>query len=170
MTTKVEKQAQQDATEYAAAYMAYGEGAGTRRKLIEGTVEYKMQFVPGYREAFEKAHGSQNMAKHAELAKKQSRRKTANEAVTRNTKALVSGKYENVNTSIIIAGAVAYVLHKTGHDKTVIAYSKKQYHAGKDQVKKTTKELRQRFRRCNKPTPEPSNGGGDGKVHRITDV
>ena len=54
-TNKLHKQAEADAAEYAGAYMAVGEGAGNRRKLIEGTVDYKMEFVPGYREAFQNA-------------------------------------------------------------------------------------------------------------------
>lgn len=162
----VTKEAHKDAVEYAAAYMAYGEGAGTRRKLIEGTVDYKMEFVPGYRDAFVKEHERQNMAKHAKNAKVAHRTKAVNSSIKRNTQAVVNGKYENLNTGILIVGAIGYALHKTGHDKTVIAFSKKQYKEGK----KKAKELRQRFRKGNKPTPPPSNGGGDNKVHRITKI
>lgn len=156
----VQKQAKKDANEYAAAYMAYGDGAGTRRKLIEGTVDYKMHHIPGYAEAFTKESQGQDMAAHAKAAKNADRRKTVNTAVARNTKAVVSGKYENINTGILLVGVVAVILHKTGHDKTVIEFTKKKY-----------KTLRQRFQKT-PPAPKAREGeaSDDGKVYRITDV
>lgn len=159
MTTNrnVQKQAQKDAHEYAAAYMAYGEGAGTRRKLIEGTVGYKAEFVPGYREAFEAEHSAQNMEQHAKNAKTSNRAKSVNKVVTRNTKALVAGKYENASTGLIIIGAIGYGLHATGLDKPVIDFTKKQY-----------KKARQRFRKG--PKVASTNGKSDDNVHVITDL
>lgn len=166
---KVERQARRDAEEYAGAYMAYGEGAGTRRKLIEGTVAYKMEMVPGYREAFTREHERQNMVKHAKNAKVANRTKAVNRSIKRNTRAAVTGKYENLNTGVLIVGAIGYALHKTGHDKTVIAFGKKQYAEGKKKAKKLRRDLRQRYSKHPK-TPSASNGGGDDNVHRITDI
>lgn len=158
MNSSVTKQARKDAYEYAAAYMSYGEGAGTRRKLIEGTVDYKMHFVPGYREEFAKASEQQNMAKHAKTAKVDGRRKAINQTVARNTKAVVSGKYENVNTGILFVGAVAVILHKTGYDKKLVAGAKKK-----------AKQARQYFRKTG-PKPAPKKKATDGTVYSITDV
>ena len=157
MTSSIAKQAQKDAYEYAAAYMSYGEGAGTRRKLIEGTVEYKMHTVPGYRDAFYQASEKQDMAKHAKVAQSTNRRKTVNQAVTRNTKAALTGKYENVNTGILFVGAVAVLLHKTGYDKKLYAGAKKK-----------AKQARQYFRKTG-PKPAPKHTK-DNNVHVITEV
>ena len=157
----VQKQAAKDAHEYAAAYMAYGEGAGTRRKLIEGTVGYKAEFVPGYREAFEAEHSAQNMEKHAKNAKTTHRAKAVNKAVARNTRALTSGKYENASTGLVIIAAIGYGLHATGLDKPLIDLTKTQY-----------KKARQRFRKGPKvnQTDLKATKQDDDGVYRITDV
>lgn len=157
-TKNIQRQAQKDAYEYAAAYMAYGEGAGTKRKLIEGTVNYKMATIPGYREQFEAAAARQNMDAHAKNAKKQNRRRDANTAIARNAKAVVSGKYENVNTGLLAVGAIGYVLYKTGYDKKLVEFGKKK-----------AKQIRQRYQKHVKPEPSKTSNGDD-KVHRITDV
>lgn len=157
----VQKQAAKDAHEYAAAYMSYGEGAGTRRKLIEGTVGYKAEFVPGYREAFEREHSGQNMEKHAKNAKNAHRTKAVVNSVNRNTRALATGKHENMSTGLLILGAGAYLLHATGHDKTVIDFTKKQ-----------VKKAKRRFGKKKHAGPsgaKPSQQGPDG-VYRITNI
>lgn len=61
----VDRDAAKDAKEFARAYMFYGEGAGTRRKLIGKSVESKQKNVPGYRQAFEKHYAEQDMSRHA---------------------------------------------------------------------------------------------------------
>lgn len=132
----VQKQAQRDATEYARAHMSYGEGAGTRRKLIYGTVEYKMKTVPGYETAFYKAAEHQDMAQFAKEAKKAERRRAVNTAVSRNTKALLSGKYENVNTALLVVGTATYFAHRYDIDKKVWQAAKSKYQDYKFQFKK----------------------------------
>ena len=163
MTTSrsVQKQAAKDAHEYAAAYMAYGEGAGNRRKLIEGTVGYKAEFVPGYREAFEREHSAQNMEQHAKKAKSSHRTKAVVNSVNRNTRALATGKHENASTGILIAAALAYGLHQTGLDKPLIDFTKKQY-----------TKARKRFRKSPKPagTSGKASGPGADGTYRITDI
>lgn len=160
-TRSVQKQAAKDAHEYAAAYMAYGEGAGTRRKLIEGTVGYKAEFVPGYREAFEREHSAQNMEKHAKNAKGAQRTKAVVNSVNRNTRAIASGKHENMSTGLLIIGAAGYLLHKTGHDKTVLEFGKKQLKKARKRFKKVT----------NQPGPTTkARAAGDDGAYRITDV
>jgi len=65
---KVDRDAAKDAKEFARAQMFYGEGAGTRRKLINKSVEYKRNTVPGYKQAFDKHFASQDMSRHATKA------------------------------------------------------------------------------------------------------
>ncbi len=116
----VQKQAQRDAYEYAAAYMSYGEGAGTRRKLIDGTVDYKSRTVPGYQEAFSRAAAEQNMGKHAQKAQRAARNRTVRRSVERNGRAIMTGDTSNLEFWAIVIGGTAVFLHKTGGDKAII--------------------------------------------------
>lgn len=64
----VDKHARKDAREFARAKSYFGEGAGTRRKLIKQTVEAKSKNLPGYKKAFDHHLERQDMSKHAEKA------------------------------------------------------------------------------------------------------
>lgn len=68
VSRQVNKSAQKDAHEFARAKAFFGEGAGTRRKLIKQTVDAKTQRVPGYKKAFDHHLSKQDMSKHAEKA------------------------------------------------------------------------------------------------------
>lgn len=136
-TNKLHKQAEADAAEYAGAYMAVGEGAGNRRKLIEGTVDYKMEFVPGYREAFQDAHSKQDMAKHAEQARKENRRRERSQSTERNAKALMTGDMKNADLKLLLLVGGVAMAHKTGADKKVLAYGKRKVADFKQKYKKT---------------------------------
>lgn len=131
----VEKQARKDAEEFAKAYMSYGEGAGTRRKLINGTVDFKKQTVPGYAAAFEKNAQKQNMADHAKKAQKEARRKDVTQTVSRNARAIATGRHENMTTGVMIVGAIAIAMHQTGMDKAIFEAGKRKYRDVKNRVK-----------------------------------
>lgn len=64
----VDKHAKKDAQEFARAKAFYGEGAGTRRKLIKATVEGKTKHMPGYKQAFDRHLENQDPSKHASKA------------------------------------------------------------------------------------------------------
>lgn len=136
-TNKLHKQAEADAAEYAGAYMAVGEGAGNRRKLIEGTVDYKMEFVPGYREAFQDAHSKQDMAKHAEQARKENRRRERSQSTERNAKALMTGDMKNADLKLLLLVSAAALAHKSGADKKALAFGKRKVADFKRKYKKT---------------------------------
>lgn len=122
---KFMKEARKDAFEYASAKMSYGEGAGTRRKLIESAVSYKAARIPGYADAFDQAIASQNMAKHATMAKRQRQTKDVSAAASRNIKALARGDKNGMSTPLIV-GIVAFgIAHQTGYDKKAWDYTKK---------------------------------------------
>jgi len=127
----VQKQAMRDAEAYARAYMSYGEGAGNARKLIYGTVDYKMATVPGYREAFQAASTKQDMAKMAKEAERTNRRRSINTALTRNTRAIATGRYQDVNSLLLVAGGTAYFAHRYGLDKKAYSFGKKKVAEGK---------------------------------------
>jgi hypothetical protein len=55
VSAKTSREARKDATEFAKAKMFYGEGAGTRRKLIKAKVEAKAGKDPNYKNPYIRA-------------------------------------------------------------------------------------------------------------------
>ena len=86
--SSVTKDAAKDAAEYAAAQMSYGEGAGTRRKLIESAVAYKIERIPGYFQAFENSMHTQDITKHVKNAKRSRKTKDIGAVTSKNIKAI----------------------------------------------------------------------------------
>lgn len=122
-TKKTMKQAQKDAKEYARAKMYYGNGAGTRRKLINNTVNQRLK-DPVYKKAFEAALSSQDMEKHVRAAKRE--RKIAN--VKEAAQGVVTGDTGNSSRGVKIAVAsiigTAGILRVTGLDRKIIGAGK----------------------------------------------
>ncbi len=106
------REASEDAKEYARAKMFYGEGAGTRRKLIKAKVEEKSKDA-GYKEAFDYALKQQDMNKHANAAKRERQTKDFNKGAKRAVKV-------GVSAAVTIGG----ILHATGYDKKLIQKGK----------------------------------------------
>lgn len=115
----VEKEARRDAQEFARSQMYYGEGAGTRRKLISATVESKSDRNDRYARAFRQELAHQDMAEHAIKARKERERHDRAQMVQRNVRGLTSGNYQNLSTGVLIVGAVAYFAHQTGIDRQI---------------------------------------------------
>jgi hypothetical protein len=69
ISRRTDRAAAKDAREFARAKMFFGEGAGTRRKLIDASVKAKSAKDPAYAKAFEKHLATQDMSKHAEKAR-----------------------------------------------------------------------------------------------------
>lgn len=72
---KTNKLARQDAEEMARAKMFYGQGAGTRRKLIKTTVDQRKRIDPAYAKAFDYHLDNQRMDVHAQKAQQERVRK-----------------------------------------------------------------------------------------------
>jgi hypothetical protein len=68
VSRKVDRDAKKDANEFARAKMFYGDGAGTRRKLIKAKVEEKSNRSSEYKKAFDEHISRQDMSKHADKA------------------------------------------------------------------------------------------------------
>lgn len=119
-----QREARRDAFEYARAAMYYGEGAGTRRKLISATVDAKAQRDPSYAAAFRQELSRQDMAEHASKARRERRRQDTGESVRRNTRALVSGNYQNAQTGIVLLILAGVAAHKTGLDAKAVEKGK----------------------------------------------
>jgi len=73
----VRRKAKKDAKEFSRAKQFYGEGAGTRRKLIKAKVEGRSKSIKDYEEAYNYYMSKQNTSKHAEKAISERRRKDA---------------------------------------------------------------------------------------------
>lgn len=132
----IEREARRDAREYARAQMYYGEGAGVRRRLIENTVQSKADRNLKYHEAFMDELEKQDMAEHAEKARKERRRKDATEMVTKNTKAIATGNYQNAQSGVLVVLVAGYFLHQTGLDKKAYEKGRELYMKAKTKVQK----------------------------------
>lgn len=75
VSAKINRDAAKDAKEYARAKQFYGEGAGTRRKLIKAKVESKSKHSASYKKAFDHHLANQDMGKHADRAVSERNRK-----------------------------------------------------------------------------------------------
>lgn len=120
----VTRDAAKDAAEFAAAKMAYGEGAGTRRKLIESAVAYKATRIPGYSQAFELALERQDIPALVKNAKRTRKLKDVGAVTGRNIRAVARGDRNGMSTPVVILLIAGTVAHKTGYDKKFLAWSK----------------------------------------------
>ena len=69
VSRRTNREAKKDAKEYTKAKMYYGEGAGTRRKLINKSVEAKAKRDPSYKKAFDAYVEGTDYAKRAQQAR-----------------------------------------------------------------------------------------------------
>jgi hypothetical protein len=135
MKTRLDKMAQHDAERWAAAEMAYGDGAGTRRKLMSAELQTKMIDIPGYWDAFDRAYNGLNMNKFAKAAVKERKALDRAAKAGKNLRALRTGNFQNLSTGVFIAAGTAYVLHATGYDKVLYQEGQKAYKKARVEVK-----------------------------------
>lgn len=135
VSRKTNRDARSDAKEFARARMFYGEGAGTRRKLIKAAVEGKSRKDPAYQRAFDHHLAKQDMSKHAEKARSERKRKNVKKSAgrgIRGTRHILNGnsQYASAATAIAVGGAL--YAHKAGIDKIVLDKGKQAYNKIKD--------------------------------------
>lgn len=78
LSRSVDRQARKDAEETARAKLFYGDGAGTRRKLIKAQVEGRSKNNSAYAKAFADHLSKQDKSKHADKAISERKRKDRN--------------------------------------------------------------------------------------------
>lgn len=122
----INKMAAADAARWAAAEMAYGEGAGTRRRLLDAELSSRWN-IPGYMDAFEGAYDKLDMDKFAKAAIKERKLADTSNYVSKNVRALVRGDVRNVSPSLLVLVAGGYFAHKQGYDKVVLQRVKVEY-------------------------------------------
>lgn len=135
VSRKTNREARKDAKEFARAKMFYGEGAGTRRKLIKAQVEGKSKKDPNYKKAFDKHLSDQDMSRHAEKARGERKRKNVKKSAgkgIRGTRHILNGnsQYASAVTAMVVGGAL--YAHKTGIDKTILKAGKDAYSKARD--------------------------------------
>ena len=114
--------AAKDAKEYARAKMFYGEGAGTRRKLIIETVKQRSK-DPLYKEEFERQLELQDMGKHAAKARAERTRKDTANKVKKTGRGLINAATGNIARASASAAAIYTVAHMTGLDQKIGEYA-----------------------------------------------
>lgn len=129
------REARKDAKEFARAKQFYGQGAGTRRKLIKATVEGKSKKSLAYKKAFDHHLANQDTSKHAAKAQSERKRKDISNSTRRGirgTSHILRGnsQYASAATAIVVGGAL--YAHKAGIDKIVLDAGKKAYKKAKD--------------------------------------
>lgn len=110
---KTDNLARKHAEEFARAKMFYGQGAGTRRKLIKATVESHKKQDPSYAKAFDHHLARQNMGEHASKARSERARKNTVATGKKTTMAVLrraTGQYGNAAAAIAVGAAgIAYL-------------------------------------------------------------
>lgn len=126
------REAKKDANEFARAKMFYGEGAGTRRKLIKATVESKAKKDPDYKKAFDHHVNNQDLGKRASQARGERRRKD----VVSKTGKTARGAYRSLTGgfgSVSMASAAvagAYLVAKNrGYDQVLANAARRTYNS-----------------------------------------
>jgi hypothetical protein len=121
VSSRTNREARKDAAEFARAKMFYGKGAGTRRKLIKGTVEAKRKKDPSYSKAFDHHLEKQDMSTHASKARRERGRKDTKERTRKTSGALARRFTGEMGTNAafvaIAATGVAYLNSPQGRAK-----------------------------------------------------
>lgn len=129
---KTNKAAKADAEEFTRAKLFYGEGAGTRRKLIKAKVEAKSKADELYKKAFDHHVAKTDLAKRAEQAAKERKRTDVKKSVKKTGKGvghILRGNSQYANTAAVASVAAAGYAHQRGLDVKVM-------NAGKDFIEK----------------------------------
>ena len=122
VSARTNREAKKDANEFTRAKMFYGEGAGTRRKLIKASVEAKASRDPSYKKAFDHHVNNTDMSKRASQARSERKRKNVANSTKKTARGvghILNGNNQYANaTAALAVGGVLYA-HKTGIDRTV---------------------------------------------------
>lgn len=121
---RTNRKAKKDAKEFAEAKMYYGEGAGTRRKLIKNRVEQRSKDLPGYSDAFNIHLENQNMDKAVSKAKRKRARTDAVNSTRKTGRGVIHAMNGNGRYASAAALAIVGAAHATGADKRLANYAK----------------------------------------------
>lgn len=134
---KTLKEASKDAEEFTRAKLFYGEGAGTRRKLIKATVETKKKRDSHYAKAFDHYVSQTNLHIRANQARRERKRKDTTGYVkktARGVKQILQGNNQYANTAALVGTAAGTYAYKKGYLSKYISKITKHDDSGKDAV------------------------------------
>lgn len=143
VSRKIDTEANKDAREFARAKMFFGDGAGTRRKLIKKSVEAKSSRDPEYKKAFDHHLDKQKLDEHATGARKE-REKTDNRLKRKQRTGFIARKLTGemgtqAAFTAAAVGGVAYLNSNKGRQHMKKAASAAKNFKNSQQAKKTTK-------------------------------
>lgn len=116
------RSAKKDADEFAKAKMFYGEGAGTRRKLIKAKVEARAKKDPEYKKAFDEALSGQDLGKRANQAKRARARADVSKSTKKTAKGIghvLRGNSQYANVTAVAAVTAGTLWYNNGGSATV---------------------------------------------------
>lgn len=119
---RLQKDAEKDAKEWAKAKAYYGEGAGTRRKLLKNALSEKMKDAD-YQREFQRFLSTQDMSKAQKSANRERKFQDTKNAIgrtARGVKNLVLGAGSATLTAVALYNAAKI----TGADKVIGRYGK----------------------------------------------
>lgn len=106
VSNKTNRQAKKDAHEFARAKLFYGEGAGTRRKLIKNKVEGKSKLDPSYKKAFDHHYAKQDLAGHTAKAISERHRKDVKNSTAKTARGVKNVMLRNGAPVSLAAAAI----------------------------------------------------------------
>src|SRR6478735_3085685 len=127
VSPKVNREARKDAEEFTRAKLFYGQGAGTRRKLIKAKVESRSAKDADYKKAFDHHVANTDFEKRESQAKGQRRRKDVVGGTAKTARGVhrsLTGGFGSVSaTAAAVAGA--YGLAKASGADRIVANAAK---------------------------------------------
>ena len=134
---KIEKMAAKDAYRLASAEMAFGEGAGTARKLINAEIDQKLLTYADtdYNDLLRLEYELLDRGKLAKKAIQNRKVLDLSAKAGQNFRAVKSGNLNNATTGVAVIIGIYMVAKKTGYDKVVEAKAKEFYKKAKTEVK-----------------------------------
>lgn len=134
-----------DAKEYTKAKSFYGEGAGTRRKLIKQKVEYNSKNIPGYKEAFDHYVKNTDMSKRASQAVRERKVKDAKNSAgkaVRGVGNILAGRMQFVGGSMLIGYTALRIGQKYGAIPSNDVLLDRAYNIGKNVMREFGNKVR----------------------------
>lgn len=121
---RLQRDAANDAKEYARAKAYYGEGAGTRRKQIKNLISERMK-DPDYKKEFERLLGEQDMSQHQKAANRERKFQDAKNTTVKTARGVKNFLMGNAVPMTTAAIAIGAALKYTGAGKHIAAYGKR---------------------------------------------
>lgn len=141
----VRRKAKKDAKEYTKAKSFYGEGAGTRRKLIKQKVEYNSKNISGYKEAFDHYVKNTDMNKRANQAVRERKVKDAKNSAgkaVRGVGNILAGRMQFVGGSMLIGYTALRIGQKYGAIPSNDVLLDRAYNIGKNVMREFGNKVR----------------------------